>query len=71
MRENANGSRIHIVGMAIGMSICGVANADSISIPASKDAMIFGTSGNADTGNASGKGPALFAGARARNQGRP
>lgn len=38
-------------------------NAATISIGASQDAMIFGTSANADTGNASGKGPALFAGA--------
>lgn len=34
-----------------------------VTIPAQKDAMIFGTSAGADTGNASGKGPAMFAGA--------
>lgn len=33
------------------------------SVPARKDAMIFGTSAGVDTGNASSKGPALFAGA--------
>jgi hypothetical protein len=37
--------------------------ADVMSIPAQKDAMIFGTSGNADTGFSSGKGPGMFAGA--------
>ena len=40
-----------------------VALAAVVSIPASKDAMIFGTQANVDTGFASGKGPALFAGA--------
>lgn len=34
-----------------------------VDIPASHDAMIFATSAGADTGNASGKGPAMFAGA--------
>lgn len=42
----------------------GTAAADTtVTVSATKDAMIFGTSANADTGNASGKGPALFAGA--------
>jgi hypothetical protein len=41
----------------------GSAAADVITLPASKDAMIFGTSAGADTNNASGKGPAMFAGA--------
>ena len=40
-----------------------LASAAVVIIPASKDAMIFGTSANADTNNASGRGPALFAGA--------
>lgn len=35
----------------------------TVNVSATKDAMIFGTSGDADTGNASGKGPAMFAGA--------
>lgn len=37
--------------------------ATDIKLSALKDAMIFGTSANADTGNASGKGPGMFAGA--------
>ncbi|HEY7090741.1 MAG TPA: DNRLRE domain-containing protein [Tepidisphaeraceae bacterium] len=37
--------------------------AATVTIGAAKDAMIFGTSANVDTGNASGKGPAIFAGA--------
>jgi hypothetical protein len=42
----------------------GTAAADTtVTVSATKDAMIFGTSANADTGNASGKGPGLFAGA--------
>jgi hypothetical protein len=32
-------------------------------VPAAQDAMIFATSAGMDTGNASGKGPAIFAGA--------
>ena len=44
--------------------VVGSAAADTtVTISATKDAMIFGTSANADTNNASGKGPALFAGA--------
>src|SRR5689334_14594360 len=35
----------------------------TVSLPAAKDAMIFGTAAGADTNNASGRGPALFAGA--------
>jgi hypothetical protein len=34
-----------------------------VNVPASHDAMIFGTSAGSDTGNASGMGPAMFAGA--------
>src|SRR5215468_12783089 len=34
-----------------------------VTVATTQDAMIFGTSGGADTGNASGKGPAMFAGA--------
>lgn len=44
--------------------VAGSAAADTtVTVSATKDAMIFGTSANADTNNASGKGPALFAGA--------
>jgi hypothetical protein len=39
------------------------ARASVVTIGASQDAMIFGTSSDADTGNASGKGPVLVAGA--------
>lgn len=39
------------------------ASATTVTVGALKDAMIFGTSAGADTNNASGKGPALFAGA--------
>src|SRR5687768_16146568 len=38
-------------------------HADTVSINAFKDATIFGTSGNADTGNANSMGPGLFIGA--------
>jgi hypothetical protein len=41
----------------------GKATAAVVTVAALKDAMIFGTSAGVDTGNASGKGPALFAGA--------
>src|SRR5262249_53420960 len=40
-----------------------IAFAGSANIPAAHDAMIFGTSTGSDTGNASGKGPGMFAGA--------
>jgi len=40
----------------------GQAWATQVIVPALKDAMIFGTAAGVDTGNASGKGPALFAG---------
>src|SRR5215510_7941201 len=39
------------------------ASAALVTIPAQKDAMIFGTSANADTNMSSGKGPGMFAGA--------
>jgi hypothetical protein len=39
------------------------ARADVLTVGASQDAMIFATSAGVDTGKASGKGPALFAGA--------
>lgn len=38
-------------------------SAATVTVPALKDSVIFGTSAGADTGNASGKGPALFVGA--------
>ena len=46
-----------VLGLAIS------ANATTVTLPALKDAMIFGTSAGADTNNASGMGPAMFAGA--------
>jgi hypothetical protein len=51
---------------SIALLIIGVAtsgSAGSYSVPASHDAMIFATSMGVDTGNASGMGPAMFAGA--------
>ena len=41
----------------------GLASAATVTVAALKDAVIFGTSAGADTGNASGNGPGLFAGA--------
>src|SRR5262245_63685118 len=38
-------------------------SATVVTVGAAQDSMIVGTSAGADTGNASGKGPALFAGA--------
>lgn len=49
-----------LLTLALGSAI---AFAGSANIPALHDAMIFGTSSGSDTGNASGKGPAMFAGA--------
>jgi hypothetical protein len=49
-----------LLTLALGSAI---AFAGSANIPATHDAMIFGTSTGSDTGNASGKGPAMFAGA--------
>jgi hypothetical protein len=49
-----------LLTLALGSAI---AFAGSANIPAVDDAMIFGTSAGSDTGNASGKGPAMFAGA--------
>jgi hypothetical protein len=51
---------------AVALAIMGFAasgSAGSYSVPASHDAMIFATSAGVDTGNASGMGPAMFAGA--------
>lgn len=48
---------------ALAGSLATPAFAVIVTIPAEKDAMIFGTAAGADTNNASGKGPALFAGA--------
>lgn len=50
-----------LVGSASSPAACAVGAV--VTVPASKDSMIFGTAAGADTGNASGKGPALFAGA--------
>jgi uncharacterized protein (TIGR03382 family) len=47
-------------------SVYGVSSARAdvtVAVMADKDAMIFATASGSDTGNASGKGPALFAGA--------
>lgn len=52
--------------LALGVIASSAASARAdvtVTVAAQKDSMIFGTSANADTGNASGKGPALFAGA--------
>ena len=46
--------------------LCGLAtaaSAGSATVYATQDAMIFATSGGSDTGNASGMGPGMFAGA--------
>ena len=45
------------------IGVASFANATTVTVGASKDAMMFGTSAGADTNNASGKGPAMFAGA--------
>jgi hypothetical protein len=50
-----------VAGLVIGN--VSVVRADVITFADQKDAMIFGTSGNADTGNSSGMGPGMFAGA--------
>lgn len=51
-------------GALVALPLCATfAAAEVVNVPASKDAMIFGTAANADTNNASGKGPAMFAGA--------
>lgn len=55
------GAALAIVGTIAGAS---VSTADTTkNVLSLHDAMIFGTSAGADTGNASGKGPAMFAGA--------
>jgi hypothetical protein len=46
-----------------GLMAISAAQADVVNLTPSSDAMIFGTSAGADTGNASGQGPGLFAGA--------
>src|SRR5262252_5115966 len=53
-----NGTTLLTLALGSAMAFAGSAN-----IPAARDAMIFGTSAGSDTGNASGKGPAMFAGA--------
>jgi hypothetical protein len=53
-----------LLTLALGSAIAFAGSAD---IPALHDAMIFGTSGGSDTGNASGKGPGMFAGADGGN----
>jgi hypothetical protein len=53
-----------LVSLLASAAAISTASADTtVTVSATKDAMIFGTSANADTNNASGKGPALFSGA--------
>jgi hypothetical protein len=54
---------IAIVAGAAALMPASASLAATVTVPALKDAMIFGTSAGVDTGNASGMGPALFAGA--------
>jgi hypothetical protein len=56
------GALVAAVAALTGAGVVSHANTTTTA-PALKDAMIFGTSAGADTGNASGKGPAMFAGA--------
>ncbi len=54
------------LGISLSLLLLGASSAAAdvtVTVSATKDAMIFGTSTGSDTGNASGKGPALFAGA--------
>lgn len=55
--------RFWIFGAAAVVALGGVAAADTITLSAVKDATIYGTAGGTDTGNASGQGPILSAGA--------
>jgi hypothetical protein len=55
------GIALALLGSAAGAAIA--LGDTQTSSSAAKDAMIFGTSAGSDTGNASGKGPAMFAGA--------
>jgi len=59
--------RLSILPTGAALFVLGLAATASgntqVTVSATQDAMIFGTSGGADTGNASGKGPAMFAGA--------
>jgi hypothetical protein len=53
-----------LMGFGTLVAVAGTASASSYTATApTDDAMIFGTSAGADTGNASGKGPGMFAGA--------
>ncbi len=49
-----------VAGCSMLVTVCG-AGADTVTVGALQDAMIFGTSAGADTGNASGKDPVSFA----------
>jgi PEP-CTERM motif len=62
MRLKQRGFCVVLAGMGL-LASAQNSRAAMVTIGASQDAMIFGTSAGADTGNASGKGPALFAGA--------
>lgn len=55
-------SKTVVAGLVLGLATAASAST-TVDVPATQDAMIFGTSAGADTGNASGKGPAMFAGA--------
>ena len=61
MTKRKLGTAVVVWGVSLALGHPG--RADIITLGAAKDAMIFGTSAGVDTGNASGKGPALFAGA--------
>ena len=55
---------ILLTGVAALLLAAGAASANTVvDVFPTQDAMIFGTSAGADTGNASGMGPAMFAGA--------
>jgi hypothetical protein len=60
MTKKSAGMFLLLLGAALPT---GYALGATATVPALKDSMIFGTSAGADTGNASGNGPALFAGA--------
>jgi hypothetical protein len=63
MGEVMQMKRAVLAGAGISLIAATASAAVVVSVPALQDAMIFGTSGGADTNNASGKGPAMFMGA--------
>ena len=56
------GRVVSLAAAAVGLTAA-ASPAVTVTLNPVKDAMIFGTSATVDTGNASGHGPALFAGA--------